>query len=94
MGHSLTTMFGGMFRKQGYEVVEYGCFDLVEFKNFAIEGMIQFDKIKKVHRVRWKCRKGYEILDVPIAPGYSSVQFAKVGDLFNFLQRRLIWKKQ
>jgi hypothetical protein len=94
MGHTLASMFAGMLRKQGYEVVEYGCFDLVEFKNFAIEGMIQFDNMKKVHRVRWKCRKGYEIFDVPMAPGYSSSQFAKVGDLLNFLQRRLIWKKQ
>ena len=94
MGHTLTTMFGGMLRKQGYDVVEYGCFELVEFKNFAIEGMIQFDNMKKVHRVRWKCRKGYEIFDVPIAPGYSSAQFKHVGDLFNFLQRRLVWKKQ
>lgn len=83
-----------MLRKQGYEVVEYESFDIVDFQNFALEGMIQFDKIRKMHRVRWKCKKGYEIFDVPVAPGYSSSGFKNAGDLLNFLQRRLVWKKQ
>ena len=87
-------MFAGMFRKQGYDAVEFECFDIVEFSNFALEGMIQFDKVRRVHRVRWKCKEGYAIFDVPIAPGYSSAQFKTVADLFNFLQRRLIWKNQ
>jgi hypothetical protein len=85
-------MFAGMFRKQGYDAVEFECFDIVEFSNFALEGMIQFDKVRRVHRVRWKCKKGYCIFDVPMAPGYSSAEFKQVGDLLNFLQRRLIWK--
>jgi hypothetical protein len=87
-------MFAGMLRKQGYDVIEYECFEIVEFSNFVLEGMIQFDKVRKVHRVRWKCKKGYCIFDVPMAPGYSSSEFKHVGDLLNFLQRRLIWKRQ
>ena len=94
MNRTLTSVFAGMFRKQGYDVKEYPMFDVVEFENFVLEGMIQFDKILKEHRVRWKCKRGYAILDVPITPGYASVSFKKVGDMFNFLQRRLIWKKQ
>jgi len=94
MTSTLTSVFGGMLRKQGYIVKEYGCFEIVEFENFVLEGMIQFDKERKVHRVRWKCKEGYAIFDVPIAPGYSSAQFKAVADLFNFLQRRLIWKNQ
>jgi hypothetical protein len=86
-------MFGGMLRKLGYNVIEYDAFDIVDFQNFAVEGMIQFDKQKKLHRVRWKCKQGYCIFDVPIASGYSSAEFKNAGDLLNFLQRRLIWRK-
>lgn len=86
-------MFAGLFRKQGWTVVEYAALELCEFENFAIKGMVCFDKQKKCHRVRWKMKEGYYLYDVPFAPGYTSAQFSKAGDLLNFLQRRLVWKK-
>lgn len=92
--YSLTNMFGGLFRKQGYDVTEYACLELVEFRAPWITGIVSFDKVKKCHKIRWKMREGYYLFDCPIAPGYTSAEFRKAGDLLNFLQRRLVWKKQ
>jgi hypothetical protein len=91
--HSLTAMFAGLFRKQGYEVTEYACLECMEFKAAWIMGMVMFDKEKKCHRVRWKMREGYYLFDCPMALGWTSSEFHKAGDLLNFLQRRLVWKK-
>ena len=92
--HTLTSMFAGLFRKQGFEVKECDFLDLMEFQSYWVKGQIMFDKSKKCHRVRWKCKDGYELLDVPISSGYTSSEFKKAGDLLNFLQRRLVWKKR
>jgi len=86
-------MFVGLFRKQGFEVVEYTGLECCEFENFCMKGMLMFDKTK-VHRVRWKMKEGFYLYDVPYAPGYTSVQFKKAIDMLLFLQRRLIWKKK
>lgn len=93
MRTTLTSMFAGMFRKQGFEVTEYNVLSVVEFENFAMWGMIYFDK-KKYHRVKWKMKNKYILFDVPVCEGFISSEFKKVEDLFNFLQRRLIWKKK
>jgi hypothetical protein len=94
MHHTLTSMFAGMFRRQGFTVVTYDALECCEFENFCMKGMIMFDKEKKCHRVRWKMKEGYYLYDVPFAPGYTSSQFSKAGDMMNFLARRLVWKKQ
>ena len=65
-----------------------------EFESYWIKGVIMFDNVKKHYRIRWKCKEGYELLDSPIAPGYTSVQFKKAQDMFLFLQRRILWKKR
>jgi hypothetical protein len=93
MHHTLTSMFAGLFRKQGFEVTEYDCLELVEFESYWIKGQVMFDK-SKVHRVRWRCKPGYYLFDAPMAPGFTSVEFKKATDLLLFLQRRLVWKKK
>ena len=92
--HGLAEMFAGLFRKQGFEVVLFNCLDIVEFENFFVKGMVLFDKKKKVHKVRWKCKEGFILFDVPMCPGYVSAEFKSAGELLNFLQRRLVCKKQ
>lgn len=93
MNNNLTKMFAGMFRKQGFQVIEYDFLDVIEFSNYYIKGLVSFDKEKKKHRIKWNTRGKYEILDIPINNGSVSTEFKKVFDLFDFLQRRLIWKK-
>ena len=87
-------MFAGLFRKQVFTVTEYAALEVMEFENFAMNGMVMFDKVKKCHRVRWRMKQGYYLFDVPFAPGFTSSEFNRVGDLLDFLQRRLVWKKQ
>lgn len=95
MKNTLIGVFAGMLRKQGQTVTIYECLEIVEFENFAMNGMIYFDKVNKCHKVRWKMKQGFILNDLHFsAPGYVSVQFDKAYDLLNFLQRRLIWKKQ
>ena len=94
--HSLSSMFAGVFRKQGFGVTEYLGIDLVEFGNGFIKGNVSFDKEGKCHTIRWKCKEGVYLYDIPVAsiPGHISCDFKKAGDLLDFLQRRLVWKKQ
>lgn len=94
VSNNLTKMFAGLFRKQGCQVVEYEYLDVIEFENAYMKGMVLFDKEKKYHRIKWTTKGKYEILDIPINNGAVSVEFKKVFDLFDFLQRRLMWKKR
>lgn len=94
VSNNLTKMFAGLFRKQGFEVVEYDFLEVIEFENYYLKGMVMFDKEKRKHRIKWNTKGNYEILDIPINNGAVSVEFKKVFDLFDFLQRRLIWKKR
>lgn len=87
-------MFAGLFRKQGFTAQEYTTLGIVEFQSFWVSGQMSFDREKKKHRVRWICKKGYELFDVPMANGYVSADFHRVHDMLTFLQRRLVWKKQ
>ena len=87
-------MFAGLFRKQGFDVQEYPILELIEFESFWVRGMIGFDKTKKRHKIRWICKKGYELFDVPMSKGYVTAEFKNAHDLLLFLQRRLVWKKQ
>ena len=94
MNNNLTKMFAGLFRKQGCQVVEYDYLNLIEFENFYMKGMVMFDKETKCHRIKWNTKGNYEILDIPINNGCVSTEFKKVFDLFDFLQRKLMWKKR
>ena len=80
-----------MFRKQGYDVKEHQILNLLEFENWYMRGMVTFSK--PFFKIKWDCKKGYEIFDVPTAPGGTTSQFKNVKDLLDFLQRRLVFKK-
>ena len=95
--HTLSSMFAGMLKRQGYEIELYEDLEAVQFENFAFKACISFDKIKKRHKVNWRMKPGYELFDVyfRVPPGaLISAEFKNVHDVLNFLQRRLIWKKQ
>lgn len=94
MRHTLLSMFAGFFRKQGFDVVEYDCLEMMDFDTYWVKGQVMFDKERKCHRVRWKVKDGYYLFDAPFAPGYTSSQFKNAYDLLNFLARRLVWKKR
>ena len=88
----LFRIFGGMFRKQGWMVTEHPILSLLEIENEYIKGMVSFDK--PYFKVRWKCKEGFYLFDCPMAPGNTLCQFTNAKDLLDFLQRRLVWKKQ
>ncbi len=92
MGMPLLKIFGGMFRKQGYVVTDHAILDVMEFENEYIKGMISFSK--PAFKVRWRCKEGVYLFDCPSAPGYTTSQFNSAKDLLDFLQRRLVCKKQ
>ena len=81
--HSLNDVFAGIFRKQGFAVANCELLEILEFENEYMSGMIGFNKDQKRHFVRWKCKKGVELLDVPCAPGNTSCYFKKVSDFEN-----------
>jgi hypothetical protein len=92
MGMPLLKIFGGMFVKQGFVVKEYQTLDLLEFENDFLKGMVTFTK--PVFKIRWKMKEGIFLYDCPMAPGHTTCQFGSAKDLLDFLQRRLVWKKQ
>ena len=92
MGMPLYKIFGGMFTKQGWIVKEHPILNLLEIENEYIRGTVSFSK--PAFKVRWRCKEGVYLFDCPSAPGYTTSQFNSAKDLFDFLQRRLIWKKQ
>ena len=94
--HSLTELFCGVFRKQGFTVSPYEALEMVGFENKFITGSVLFRPKTKRHVIRWKCKEGYRLLDIPFAESGVWVQtdFHSAGDLLNFLQRCLVWKKQ
>ena len=92
---SLVNLFCGLLSRQGYNTTPYEAMDMMGFENRYITGIVMFRTTdKNNHVVRWKCRQGYELYDVPFSvPGWASSEFKKAPDLLNFLQRRLIWKR-
>lgn len=86
MDKGLSGVIAGTFRRQGWEAKESP--DLVEFDNPCVRGTVT---LKKPFTVTWKCKKGFEILDVPLSAGNTSAQFPNLGRLFDFLQRRLLF---
>jgi len=95
--YTLCSMFAGMLKRQGYVIDVYEDLEAIQFENFAYKGCISFDKIKRCHKVNWRMKQGYELLDVHFSvPSGTlfSAQFRNVHDVLNFLQRKLIWKKQ
>ena len=95
MKHTLTELFCGIFRKQGWTVTPYECLEMVGFENRYFTGSLLFRSENKRYVIRWKCRQGYELYDIPFnVPGWTTAEFDRPQDLFLFLQRRLVWKKQ
>lgn len=92
MGMPLFRIFGGMFLKQGWTVKEHPFLSLLEIENEYIKGMVSFST--PIFKVRWICKDDVQLFDCPIAFGHTSSQFSSAKDLLDFLQRRLVWKKQ
>ena len=83
--NSLSNLFCNALSRYGCQVRPFD--DRVEFENDYLKGKIT---LKKPFTVTWKCRSGFEVFDVPVAPGNSSVQFDSAGAILNFIQRRLL----
>lgn len=88
----LFRIFGGMFIKQGWIVKEHPILNLLEIENEYIRGMVTFSRPN--FKIRWKCKEGVYLFDCPMAPGNTTSEFTNAKDLLDFLQRRLVWKKQ
>lgn len=85
MENNLSVVVSKPFRRKGFDVKEIS--NEIEFENKVMKGTVS---LKKPLTITWKCKRGYEIFDTPIGSGNSSAQFNKVGELLNFIQRRIV----
>lgn len=85
--NSLATLFVKQFTKFGFDSQEES--DRVTFESRALRGDVT---LNKPFTVTWKTKRGFEILDHPIAKGTTTAYFKKVGDLLDFLRRTILHK--
>lgn len=86
-GNSLGQLFTRVFGKFGFDFQEET--DRVTFESQALRGEVT---LKKPFTVSWKVKRGYDVIDLPIAKGNSSAQFKKVGDCLDFLTKYILHK--
>ncbi len=85
MENSLEKMFMEYLRKRDCTVSSEG--DHVAFENEYLTGKVS---LKKPFTVRWRCKRGYQIFDVPVTPGNASASFKDVGATLSFIKRCLL----
>jgi len=83
--NSLGKLFTRVFCKFGFDSQEET--DRVTFESQALRGEVT---LKKPFTVIWKTKRGYEVIDLPLANGNSSAQFKKVGDCLDFLTKYIL----
>lgn len=66
----------------------------LDFENEFLTGTVSYDPKGRTHNLRWKCKKGYEIFDIPFATNNCNASFKKPEFLLDFITSRLIWRKQ
>lgn len=94
MDFNLISFFQRKFKDMGFDSNGYNALEFITFDNHYMRGLVTLDKESKLFKIKWTCKPGYVILDVPIARGSSSVEYKKPQDLLNFIQRRLACKKR